>query len=199
MPSYSPTNTVLVERCLQGDESAWVTLVERYARLVHSIPGRHGLTQDEVEDVAQDVFLVLARHLHQIQEPESLPKWLMTTARHRSWQLIQKRSKEAPASSDELSDAYPPSIVSSLFSSVPNLSDLTELWDHRETLHHGLQRLSSRCSSLLTLLYLDPEEPSYDEIAQAMSISKGSIGPTRKRCMEQLRDILEGLGFSLNS
>jgi len=44
-------------------------------------------------------------------------------------------------------------------------------------------------------MFLDPVEPSYEEIGQRLGIPKGSLGPTRNRCLEQLRNILEGLGF----
>ena len=52
-----------------------------------------------------------------------------------------------------------------------------------------------RCRSLLTLVFLTASEPSYDDIAAQLGIPKGSIGPTRNRCLQQLRAILEGLGF----
>jgi DNA-directed RNA polymerase specialized sigma24 family protein len=42
---------------------------------------------------------------------------------------------------------------------------------------------------------LDASEPSYEEISERLGIPKGSIGPTRNRCLQQLRSILEGMGF----
>ncbi len=76
----STTTTLLVKRCLAGDAIAWQQLVDTYARLVHSIPVRHGLSQDEVSDVGQEVFIALAKNLHQLEDPERLPAWLVTTA-----------------------------------------------------------------------------------------------------------------------
>jgi DNA-directed RNA polymerase specialized sigma24 family protein len=59
-----------------------------------------------------------------------------------------------------------------------------------------MQLLNARCRRLLTLLFLDPDEPSYEEISAQLGIPKGSIGPTRNRCLQQLRLALEGLGFA---
>ena len=82
-----------------------------------------------------------------------------------------------------------------LVSPLPPPADLLEGWGRQEALHAGLQRLQERCRSLLTLVFLAASEPSYDDIAAQLGIPKGSIGPTRNRCLQQLRAILEGLGF----
>ncbi len=62
-----------------------------------------------------------------------------------------------------------------------------------------MTRLQARCRTLLTMLFLDEQEPSYDDIAANLEIPKGSIGPTRTRCLQQLREILAGLGFDRQS
>jgi DNA-directed RNA polymerase specialized sigma24 family protein len=80
-------------------------------------------------------------------------------------------------------------------SPMPTLQELIDGWQRQETLEQALRWLSERCRSLLTLLFLDPAEPSYDEVSERLGIAKGSIGPTRNRCLDQLRLALEGLGF----
>jgi RNA polymerase sigma factor (sigma-70 family) len=191
--SYSPTNQDLVQRCLAGDAHAWEALVDRYARLVRSVPARHGLEQEDIKDVTQDVFLALARYLHQLEDPEAIGKWLLVTARHRSWRVAQKLAKERPIAAADLSDAEPVATTVPLLRPNLGLSELTELWAQREFLSYGLQKLSKRCQQLLYLLFLDPEQPAYEQICSCLAIPKGSIGPTRKRCLEQLRSILEEL------
>ena len=44
--------------------------------------------------------------------------------------------------------------------------------------------------SLLRLLCIDPPV-SYEDVAVALEIPKGSIGPTRQRCLERLRRIID--------
>ena len=46
--------------------------------------------------------------------------------------------------------------------------------------------LRERCQALLRLLSMD-EPPSYEEISAALDMPVGAIGPTRSRCLEQLR------------
>ena len=170
-------------------------LVERYARLVHAVPVRHGLTPAEVDDVGQEVFLALAQNLHDIDDPERLPGWLVTTARRLSWRTIQRRRQEETIDVQE-SPAVDSGKLTPMVSAMPTPDDLLQTWSRQEALGQGLGRLQPRCRDLLTLLFLDANEPSYDDISAQLDLPKGSIGPTRNRCLQQLRTILEGLGIS---
>ncbi|MEZ4674740.1 MAG: sigma-70 family RNA polymerase sigma factor [Caldilineaceae bacterium] len=201
----SNNNYQLIMRCRRGDAHAWQQLIQRYGRLVHSIPVRYGLSPAEVEDVGQEVFLALAQSLAQIEDPESLPAWFMTTARRYSWRAIQRRKREQPLAGHDLTDtefaeAHAAVAVKSISqhfgSQTPSMVELLRGWQHQELLTQGLSNLNERCRALLTAVFLDQAEPSYDEISEQLGIPKGSIGPTRNRCLQQLRVILEGLGFS---
>lgn len=193
--TLSPSNERLIQACLRGDQGAWQQLVDRYSRLVHSVPVRYDLPPQAVDDVAQDVFLALARHLHQVEDPDALPAWLITTARRLSWRAVQKQRRETAPDSAELSDA-PQGLGDPVLSApLPTLADLLRGWGHQEILSAGLTRLEQRCRDLLSLIFLDPDEPTYDEIADRLKMPKGSIGPTRNRCLAKLREILTGLGF----
>lgn len=194
-PLALSNNTQLVQRCLQGDASAWQQLVERYARLVHSIPARYHLTNAEVEDIGQEVFLALAQNLHQIEDPERLPAWLITTARRLSWRVWQKHKQEQPAVDGDLTDVEWAHTARAVIQNAPTMAELLTGWQRQETLTLGLDRLQERCRALLTLIFLDLAEPSYDEISEWLGIPKGSIGPTRNRCLQQLRAILGDIGF----
>ncbi|MBX3001445.1 MAG: RNA polymerase sigma factor [Caldilineaceae bacterium] len=197
------TNTQLVERCLNGDDDAWQELVERYANLVHSVPVRYGLTAMEVDDVGQEIFLILAQSLHQIEDPERLPSWLVTTARRATWRVIQKRDREQLIDSihtdevDTLStDSSPLASGQILGASLPTIEELLDGWSYQEAIGQGLKHLEERCRTLIHFLFLDRDEPSYEEISSRLRMPLGSIGPTRNRCLHKLRLILERLGFS---
>ena len=199
----STTTTLLVKRCLAGDAIAWQQLVDTYARLVHSIPVRHGLSQDEVSDVGQEVFIALAKNLHQLEDPERLPAWLVTTARRFSWRALQKRRREHLGDQSDISDD--PAIdntmstqVQPLFQTMPSMGELFEGWNRQELLAQAFTRLQARCQTLLRMLFMETSEPSYDEISTELALPKGSIGPTRNRCLQNLRTILEELGFDQN-
>jgi RNA polymerase sigma factor (sigma-70 family) len=188
------TNAELLNRCKRGDAAAWQMLIERYAALIHSVPVRYGFTQPEVEDIGQEVFAALAHGLHQIEDPDRLPAWLLTTARRYSWRALQKRKIEQPALADDLTANEMLSTGVTLAQPVPTMSELLDGWQRQELIHTALARLGERCRSLLSLIFLDQREPSYDEISARMNMPRGSIGPTRIRCLQQMRVILAELG-----
>lgn len=196
VPMNQPTNQELIDHCRHGDATAWQRLVQRYARLVHSVPVRYGLTPSEVDDIGQEVFLALAQQLHQILDPESLPAWLLTTARRASWRTLQRHKQEQPLSAVDLAEAQAEETFKPLGAPAPSMQQLLQGWQQQEALAQGLTALGERCRELLTMIFLDQGEPSYDDISSRLAIPKGSIGPTRNRCLQQLRTILEGLGFS---
>lgn len=205
LPYVNATLTKIVDACLRGDTSAWNELIRRYAKLVHSVPVRYGLTPMEVDDVGQEVFFILTQNLHQIEDPERLPSWLLTTAKRATWRMIQKRRRERPSDAGALSDdseselGAPGATDASnavLGTTAPSMHDLLEGWNQQEALALGLAQLDERCRDLLQLLFLDHQEPSYEDIGERLQMPTGSIGPTRNRCLRKLRTILENLGYS---
>lgn len=190
------SNSELLQRCRAGDGQAWQLIVRRYDRLVYSVPARYGLSRNEAEDIGQEVFLALAQQLERIEEPERLGGWLLTTARRISWRLMQQRKQEQPDAVADIADHE--ALVGTMVGPVqmPSYAELVNGWDRQEALQAGLARLGGRCRELLYLIFLDSSEPSYDEISALLGMPKGSIGPTRNRCLAQLREILEGLGFA---
>lgn len=194
--SRESSNSELLHRCRAGDSTAWQLLVQRYGRLVHSVPVRYGLSSSDVDEVGQEVFWALAQQLDRIEDAERLGGWLMTTARRMSWRLIQQRKQEQPAAGADVADGETPDgeVVGVL--RVPTFAELVAAWDRQEALQMGMARLGERCRELLQMLFLDASEPSYDEISAHLGMPKGSIGPTRNRCLTQLRTILEELGYT---
>lgn len=189
-----PTHAALVARCLEGDAAAWDALVRRFAALVHSVPVRHGLPPMDVDDVGQEVFLALARYLPRIENPEALPAWLLITARRLSWRAVQKRRQAVNLAPDGEQAGTEEPGESAL--QIPGMESLLADWQRQEALQNGLSRLDEKCRTLLWMLFLDAQEPSYEEICVRLSMPVGSIGPTRTRCLGKLRSILQGLGFA---
>ena len=193
--SDAPSNADLLQRCHAGDSAAWHALVLRYARLVQAVPIRYGMSRAEAEDVAQETFWALAQQVTRIEDPDRLGGWLLTTARRISWRMMQQRRQEGP---DPVADlAEQEHVTGDLVgpSTMPTYAELVAAWDRQAALQAGMTHLNPRCRELLALVFLDADEPSYDEISARLGMPKGSIGPTRNRCLAHLREILEGLGF----
>jgi RNA polymerase sigma factor (sigma-70 family) len=183
----SLSDAELVAGCRQGHATAWDTLIGRYERLVYTVPLRYGLSQPEADDVYQSVWIALLRHLPNLNQPERVAAWLVTTARRESWERRRGADFERTYSVDP---AEMPEPADPWFSSASPEEIVARFDDHRR-LHDAMRLLQERCRQLLHLLYTDPDRPAYSVIAERLNMPVSSIGPTRARCLQRLKELLE--------
>lgn len=179
----------LLAACRAGDADAWQRLVEKYERLVYSIPLRMGLDRDEAADVFQLTFAALIQSLDAIRDESKLGGWLATVARRQSWAVLRRRRAEITFA--DVAPQDDPSLAERARTLGMANTDQIQSWELALWLDQGLAKLTDKCRELLTALYLDVSEPSYAELAERLGIPIGSIGPTRARCLERLRGILQ--------
>jgi len=182
-----PTDKELLIACRQGDESSWVALVDRYQRLIYSIPRRAGLNEDQAGEVFQEVFATLVQKLNDISDPDRLHAWLVTTARRKTWRFMLKERVLHTGKAHESDDEE----LSVMVDEAPLPDEVLRRLEEQNRVRQALLSLDERCQKLLTMLYYEPEPPSYAEIAAAFGTSEGSIGPTRARCLKKMLQLLE--------
>jgi RNA polymerase sigma factor (sigma-70 family) len=170
----------LVRAALAQDGPAWNELVARLEKVAWRSIAGFDLSPEDRKDAFAATFFRLYECLAGIREPAKLPGWVATTARNEVHTLLRARRRDTPA---DLGDEHLPVVDSE---PAAGLLDL----ELREALHRGLRRLSAACRDLLQLLSVDPPL-SYAEVGEALSIPHGSIGPTRQRCLDRLRDTPE--------
>jgi RNA polymerase sigma factor (sigma-70 family) len=171
--------TSLVDAALAGNEQAWHEIVERYSPLLGSVIHRFRLTTAETQDVGQTVWLRLVEHLSSLREPRALPMWIITTARRESVRCLSDRRRAVPY--DPLDPSWP---ALQAEDAEPDAEMLRA--DRRAALLAGLAELPARQRDLLVLLAADPPL-SYAQITERTGIPTGSIGPTRRRALDRLR------------
>jgi len=180
----------LVEACLGGDSEAWETLILRYQRLIYSIPIRAGFSPVDAADIFQSVCVKLFEKLSTLRKREKISSWLMTTTTRECWRLVEKRRRETgPRIYDE---DYERDIVNQLASAEPLADQQRIAFERQQRVRDAIEALPARCRVLITLLFYTTEEPSYADIARQMKVPMNSIGPTRARCLQKLKRILEG-------
>jgi RNA polymerase sigma factor (sigma-70 family) len=182
------TDLQLVSACRRGDQRAWETLIQRYQRLIYAIPLRAGLDEDQAADVFQDVFTTLFQKLNDIEEPERLHAWLVTTTRRKTWRILSHpQNNSRSAASADVYDAE----ASTIRDEAPLPDEKLLLLEQQHRIRTALSSLDERCRTLLQMLFYRREPPSYAEIAASLGIPEGSIGPTRARCLSKLLRLLE--------
>ena len=173
-----PCVTDLVMRARKGNQQAWEALVERYAPLIWSICRHYRLDRSDAEDVAQSIWLQFVNHLGAIRDPAAVPGWLTTVTRRECGRVV--RAARGPQAAGQLADE--------------NLPDKQTRTAEQELLaaeRHAVLRDAFTCLSpsrqqLMAMLIEDPPMP-YTEISARLGIPISSIGPTRGRCLDQLR------------
>ena len=177
----SETDRELLRACRASDAGAWERLFDRYERLAFSIPLNYGLTADDAADIAQLTFTILLQSLATLPEDVRLAPWLATVARRHTWRLVARRRREAVNPDEDIAG-------NEIYGGAVDHRERAELI---EWLVQGLNSLDERCRKLLLALYFDEEQPSYAQVAERLNMPLGSVGPTRARCLEQMKRQLE--------
>lgn len=178
----------LVLACRRGDQLAWEKLIRRYQRLIYAIPLRAGLDEDLAADIFQDVFTTLFQKLNDIEDPERLQAWLVTTARRKTSRQIS----QAPAGLRSASKAdLPVNEFLAIHDEAPLPDEQLLILEEQHRIRMAVLSLDERCRNLLQRLFYSADPPSYAEIAATLGIPEGSIGPTRARCLDKLLRILQ--------
>lgn len=172
----------------EGDQHAWNALVDRYTGLVWSIARGHRLGGADAADVVQTTWLRLVENLGRIRNPAAVGSWLATTARRESLRVIDRSARTMPTDSDWLLELPP-------HDGSPGVDDRLLRTERDAVLLDALRELPPRCQTLLRVLMADPP-PRYEDVSAALDMPIGSIGPTRGRCLERLRTIIERMGIT---
>lgn len=187
MSAAEPTTSDLVKQCLAGQKTAWEALLFRYERLIYYTALRTGLAADEAADVFQAVCIIWLEELGRLRDPERLGAWLVTTTRRECWARL-KRNRTAEGEDLETLEKR----ASALDESPEALAAQAE---DALAVRQALQQLPEPCRKLLQLLFCNPDQLSYSDIAHRLNMSVNSLGPTRARCLAKLREILRKRGW----
>jgi RNA polymerase sigma factor (sigma-70 family) len=187
----------LVTAAAEGDKAAWRQLVEQFSGLVWSVARAAGLDVAESSDVLQTTWLRLAEHLGRMKNPERVASWLATTAR-REAQRVARASQRVVLTGDqtlfeslEVDEDSPETFALEAEQAAEEARRDRQVWE-------AFRELSGRCQELLRLLVMPPTQ-SYVETAAALDMRIGSIGPTRARCLQRLRENLAKRGITGDS
>jgi RNA polymerase sigma factor (sigma-70 family) len=184
----------LVRAAAEGDAAAWRALVARFSGLIWSVVRAYRLGNADAADVFQTTWLRLAEYLDRLDNPARVGAWLATTARRESLRVARAGARTVPtggldlAAMGEADDRSPERALLEREQEALDAQRAKLVWAE-------FRELSDRCQQLLRILMTVPP-PSYVEVAAALDMPVGSIGPTRGRCLRQLREKLARRGIT---
>ena len=177
----------LVEAAKEGDPGAWGELVARFDGMIAATGRRYRLTPADVAELQQTTWLRLVENIHRVEQPERVGGWLATTARRESL-LLLKRAEKYRSGADQI-------LVNMPDTHLPD-PDARPIANERDAVVQAAwEHLKPRCQELLSLLVAD-DPLGYKHLSDLLQMPIGSIGPTRARCLEHLRRLIEEQGLT---
>jgi RNA polymerase sigma factor (sigma-70 family) len=170
----------LLLRAQSGDRDCLRGIVAELTPLLWNVARGQGVAVADAEDVVQSVWLSLVARLGAIETPAALIGWLVTATRRESWRMRRVGERAHAVDTDELLDLADP---------TEPAEDRILAEERRRMIREALGRLTPRCAELLRVLAFS-DRPDYDTVAQALGMPRGSIGPSRGRCLAKLRTVL---------
>ena len=163
-----------------GDREAIAEMVRALTPLLWNVARAEGLDRDAAEDAVQSAWLVLLRGRDEIRSPQAMTGWLMTVTRRTARELRSQQNRQRPLDPESLPE---------LPSLDPTMDDQAVDHERCQRLWWNVHRLPPRCRKLLRIVAF-VDRPDYREVSQALAMPRGSIGPTRGRCLSKLRQLL---------
>jgi RNA polymerase sigma factor (sigma-70 family) len=180
----------LVQSAARGEHRSWEALVQEFGGMIWAVARAHRLRDADAADVSQATWLRLFEHLTQLNNPARVGAWLATTARRECLRVLRENERQVLCGDEtpehESTDVPPGEALLAA--------------ERDAALWRSFSRLRPSDQALLRMLVADPP-PAYEEVSAALDMPIGSIGPTRQRALERLRQELyshETLGLMID-
>lgn len=178
-------DSILVERCLDGDQGSWEDLVKVHTRRVFAICYRFVGKNEEAQDLTQEVFLRIFKTLRSFRAGEgSFTVWLTRLTRNLLIDHYRRTKGERMTDSLETQLA----VIEETSLAGGRTDGLLAGREASEILQAALQKLSPELREAVILR--DLQEMEYREIAKSLSVPEGTVKSRLNRGRAELAKIL---------
>jgi RNA polymerase sigma-70 factor (ECF subfamily) len=179
----------LVQRCLQGEGSAWEELVRRHTRRVYNVCYRFVGNRTEAEDISQEVFLRVYRTIASYRSAHGgFATWVTSVTRNLL--IDHYRRTKRDRLTDSLDDAMP--VVENKESLGRRPDQQALLGELSLQVQSALTRLSPELREAVILR--DLQQLEYAEIQQVLEVPEGTVKSRINRGRIELAKILQQMG-----
>ena len=169
LPAAPPTDLeALIERCVQGDQAAWETVVRQHRRKVFNIAYTFVGRSDLAEDLTQDIFLRVFRSLGTFDRRANFQTWLTSVSRNLCIDHYRSVRKERAA--------IDPGVDASEVPAVAPGEGAIAVLEQRDRVALLRRALAELPETLRTAVVMrDIQELSYQEIAERLGLPEGTV------------------------
>jgi RNA polymerase sigma factor (sigma-70 family) len=163
-----PATDEIIERCLNGDQAAWESIVRMYRRKVFNVAYKFVGRHDQAEDLTQDVFLKLYKSLDTFDRRANFQTWLISVSRNLCIDHYRAVRKERETINRDVDPAdFAP------VSTDPRADAQLEQRDRVRLLRQALDKLAPTLRTAVMLR--DIQELTYQEIADKLHLPEGTV------------------------
>jgi RNA polymerase sigma factor (sigma-70 family) len=159
--------------------------VNRYRRLIYSIPFKWGLQREDAMEIFQAVWLDCFQELHSLRDIDRLQAWLVRIAVRKCYRL--KAGKLGRPEEVE--------IIETDHVVEDQSGSLLRRLDQEQMIRMAMEQLTGRCQQVISALFFEDPFPGYATLAERLGLSSNSIGFTRDRCLQRMGKLLEDRGY----
>ncbi len=179
----TPVEQTLIEQSRAGDLDSFNAIVEMYQGQVYAVALRMVRDAALAEDLAQEAFISAYRNLNQYRGG-SFKSWLLRIARNATLDALRRAQRRPAESLDENIVAFEADLVSPEATPAETVLN-TELGDHIKDVMANLHP-----DQRMALVLIDVEGFSYEEAAETMAVSIGTVKSRLSRARGRMREAL---------
>jgi len=189
----------LVRRCVAGDDVAWEEIVRLHNRRVYNLCYRFTGSNDNAEDLAQEVFIKIYRTLKSYNaEKGAFTTWIATLTRnllvdHYRSSKQERLTDSLDAGSESRSQSHskdePQPLVEKLADAAPSPEIRMQQQDTQKMVQNALAQLSPELREAVILR--DLQDMDYREIAQVLRVPEGTVKSRINRGRTELARLLQ--------
>jgi RNA polymerase sigma-70 factor, ECF subfamily len=178
----------LVRRAQGEDKEAFEELVRRHQHRVFAVAGGILRRREDVEDIAQQVFVKAYFSLKRFDQRAAFSTWLYKITVNECWDLLRKKKVRPLVYESDLSEEQARQVVTAGEKENPE-PDISEKLEARENVERLLEGLDER--DRLMLILKEVEGFSIQEIAEVLKLNGNTVKVrlfrARRRVVSQAR------------
>jgi RNA polymerase sigma-70 factor (ECF subfamily) len=186
------TDVELVRGALDGVESAFREIVQRYQRPIYGLVVRMVRDPARAEELAQDTFVKAFRALHTYDVQRKFSAWLLTIAHHVAIDELRRASLATESLDEPREDGERKREFADTAAPTPAL--VAERAELARALQQAIGRLRPEYREVVALRY--ERELDYDEIVEITGLPMGTVKSSLHRARKELAEHLENMGWS---
>jgi RNA polymerase sigma factor (sigma-70 family) len=172
----SATDDCLIGLAQSGNRAAFAMLYARHTPSLWAVARQMGMDEATSADLVQVAWMRLIERYDSVTGFGSVRPWLKQVVRNDARKFHSRGNRPIPVDDRVIQDVPPEQQA---------VDD-----DERDRVRAAFGQLDARCQELLRITLFTEPALSYDDLAEVTGMARGSIGPTRKRCLQKLEDLL---------